>query len=95
MYISVDEVKIIFQSYEQAMQNLSMAQDEYANDKETLESIKGDIESLVEEAEFAKASAEGAYEMTMEMKSAVGQSLEVLPMQVHILANLLLFLFLS
>jgi len=25
MYISVDEVKIIFQSYEQAMQNLSMA----------------------------------------------------------------------
>lgn len=83
MYISVDEVKIIFQSYELAIQNLSMAQEDYANDLETLESIKGDIKYLEEEAEFAKASAEGAYEMTMEMKSMIGESLEVLPMYVQ------------
>jgi hypothetical protein len=38
---------------------------------------------LEEEAEFAKASAEGAYEMTMEMKSMIGESLEVLPMYVQ------------
>lgn len=83
MYISVDEVKIIFQSYELAIQNLTMAQEDYANDLETLESIKGDIQYLEEEAEFAKASAEGAYEMTMEMKSMIGESLEVLPMYVQ------------
>jgi hypothetical protein len=38
---------------------------------------------LAEEAEYAKSSAEGLYEMTMEMKSLIGESLEVLPMYVQ------------